>query len=778
MSVRPPAKPLPHVLALVRPTTRHLPIDLDHENVSELRKIARTWLERGHASLPRDALIAALRKAMEDDEAAARVLRTLSKDERAVVAVYCRYGGMADGELLRIDLLDRGVLEVVEKRYSEHYTSREWKQNPIKSLADRWILRIESARNDLYWSHSYLRSPDQPFPSYRLSDGIARQVEPAGPPRWSIPPAEATPDAITRRLPAEVALDLARVFAYVTARGSIKIRKDGSLAIPTLRAMEKAVPCDADRAFPLPEPHALFCELLRYGGALLFEGDSARADSAAATRLFTQPAVWQAHTWARGWLSARNWCDGIGMLEGHDLESGNRATSGRHVLAWALGCLARAGDHWYDLHTFIAGLHALQRNSNFATPFGKCAWDPQFPEAKTAQQADREAAQIARWYAQKGVWYANALMVSLVALGLVERGRLGRAASAPFAFHLTDLGRAVFGAPEVPLPTEQPGQRFLIVQPNFDVLAYLEQADASSAGFLGRIAESDSATGPIRTFRITQKSVYQAQESGLSQAQIAGFFEQHSQRPPPANVLKSIADWSGKRESLTLRSGVMLLGFASTTDRDAYLKDNPGTPCGERFVLAHDPGKKNLAIASPLVTNHLLARRRTWELDEQGHIRTNEPSDIVQTAYLQRIARPTLSGWQITAETIRQAAASGMKPALIHRWLEDHLAHPAPALIALAIDAWLGKEGSVELVDAILLHVPDERQFLAIQSSPRLKPFLLDSPGKHWLLVEPKNRRKLAALLQELGFRVGHELPSQRSTATGTGTGGKPDQGG
>jgi hypothetical protein len=575
-----------------------------------------------------------------------------------------------------------------------------------------------------------------------------------------------------------VALDLSRVFAYVSARGSIKLRKDGSLATPTLRAMEKAVPLDEDRAFLLPEPHALLCELLRYGGALLFEENTARADPAAATRQFTRPAVWQAQTWARGWLSARNWCDGMGSADSDDLnESENRAMTGRHVLAWALGGLARAGDHWYDLHTFISALHALQRNSNVSLPYGTVEWDPKFPEAKAAQKSDPAEARIAHWFTHKGAWYANALMVSLVALGLVERGRLGRAASAPHAFRLTDLGRAVFGAPEVPLPPEPPGQRFLIVQPNFDVLAYLDRADASSAGFLGRIAESDSATsGPIQTFRITKTSVYQAEESGLSQAQIHEFFEQHSQRPPPANVLQTIADWSVKRESLTVRWGVTLFGFASTTDRDAYLKDNPGTACGERFVLAHERGKKPLAVASPLVTNHLLGGRRTWELDEQGHIRTTEPSDIVQSAYLRRIARPTAMGWQVTAETIRQAAAAGMKPPLIHRWLEDHLAHPTPSLIAHAIDAWLGKGGAVELTDAILLHVPDEAQFHAIQSSRRLRPFLLDSPGKHWLLVEPKARKKLTASLQELGFRVGHELQPHGPTATGEG--GAPDQSG
>ena len=93
------------------------------------------------------------------------------------------------------------------------------------------------------------------------------------------------------------------------------------------------------------------------------------------------------------------------------------------------------------------------------------------------------------------------------------------------------------------MPPEQPGQRFLIVQPNFDVLAYLDQADASSAGFLGRIAEGDSATsGPIRTFRITQTSVYQAQESGLSLAQIVEFFEQHSRRAKAtSNICANVA---------------------------------------------------------------------------------------------------------------------------------------------------------------------------------------------------------------------------------------------
>jgi hypothetical protein len=82
-------------------------------------------------------------------------------------------------------------------------------------------------------------------------------------------------------------------------------------------------------------------------------------------------------------------------------------------------------------------------------------------------------------------------------------------------------------------------------------------------------------------------------------------------------------------------------------------------------------------------------------------------------------------------------------------------------LIALAIDAWAGKSRSRELADAILLHVPDEKQFQAIATSPRFRPFLLDRPGPHWLVVDRKSRKDLAALLEELGFSLSRQLTLQ-----------------
>jgi hypothetical protein len=748
------------------PSTRRIPANLENLNLGDLRKRWRYWLDDRQNTLPRESLVPRLRHALEDDAAAGRVLDSLSPVERTVAGVYRRYGGSVDGEVIRLDLMVRGLLEIVENRVSDFYTQKRWKHNPIAALVDRWVLLPEGPDPGYSYSYPsyYGQGPENPFPRYSLHAGIARLVMPAGPARWSVPPSAGIPETITRRSPAEVALDLSRVFAYLAGRGSVKARKDGSLAVPVLRAIQKAVPLDVGSDFRLPEPHVLCLELLRYLGMIREDWSEIVTDPAAAAQQLAKPGFWQVDSWARGWLSARHWFDGNGIPEGRSIEdSWGSVRTGREVLAWALGCLARAGDHWYELDTFLSRLHVLQGHHGFHLPYTQLVWDPKLAAAQDKEKQSGEARMQAWWFSKEGTWYANAVMVSLVALGLVERARLGRGAAAPLGFRLTELGRSVFGAPEIAPPLEPAERRCLVVQPNFDLVAYLDQADARTAGLLGRITESGSAhSGPIQTFRLTQTSVYQAEENGLSHAQIVEFLQQHSQRELPANVLRSLADWSGKRESLAVRSGVTVLGFPTTADRDAYLKGHPGTACGERFVLGPSPGKEKGGVQLPgsLTSNHLGDCRRTLELDEQGQLRATQPVDLIQGARMGRIGRSTVMGWQLTADSMRQAAAGGLKPGVVHRWLEDHLARPAPPLIAVAIDAWLrvGRSPSLELADAVLLHVPDGKQYQAIATSPRLSPFLLGRPGPGWLVVKKEARKELTSALERLGFTLIREL--------------------
>ena len=67
---------------------------------------------------------------MEDDKVADRVLAALPPQELAVAAVYRRYGGSVNGEVIRLDLMARGLLEIIEDRTP--YT-RSGSGNPTRS---------------------------------------------------------------------------------------------------------------------------------------------------------------------------------------------------------------------------------------------------------------------------------------------------------------------------------------------------------------------------------------------------------------------------------------------------------------------------------------------------------------------------------------------------------------------------------------------------------------------------------------------------------------------
>ena len=263
---------------LYEPTTLRIPPGLSGIDLNELRRKSRAWVGADLGRLPRDSLVAALRKALQDDEVAGRILGSLPPQELAVAAVYRRYGGSVDGEVIRLDLMSRGLLEIVEDR-TPYHTARKWKSDPVRALVDAWVLISEQPDLGYYFSPHYTYGPSHSFERYSLHAGMVRSIRPAGPPPWSLSPAEVDPQAatITGRSAAEVALDLSRVFAYLSGHGSVKVRKNGDLSTTVLRGMEKAVPLDAAAISGSPDPHGLFTNSCD-AGAVRVEAGMATVD--------------------------------------------------------------------------------------------------------------------------------------------------------------------------------------------------------------------------------------------------------------------------------------------------------------------------------------------------------------------------------------------------------------------------------------------------------------------------------------------------------------------
>jgi hypothetical protein len=347
--------------------------------------------------------------------------------------------------------------------------------------------------------------------------------------------------------------------------------------------------------------------------------------------------------------------------------------------------------------------------------------------------------------------YANAVMGTLVALGFVARGRT----AAGWCFRLTPLGRAVFGAPDVAVPPEPAGEPFLIVQPNFDVVGYLDRATAAAAAMLGALTEAGAANaGLVQTCKLTQQSVYQVQEGGVTLAEVTEFLRRHQRGELPANVLQTLATWSARREALVLTRSVTLLAFPTAAERDAYQAGHPGAACGERFLVVRED------VAPPaggLVIDHATGGRRTLTLDEGGWLHAAEPYDLLQRQRLRRIAAPVEERWRLSGDSVRRATAAG-DGASLWRWLDEMLREPMPILFIYAIGAWQGEPPDMAMAEAVLLHVPDGDAADALTESPRLRPFLQGRIGRRWLVVRREARDALAAVLAELGFAVGRDL--------------------
>lgn len=132
-----------------------------------------------------------------------------------------------------------------------------------------------------------------------------------------------------------------------------------------------------------------------------------------------------------------------------------------------------------------------------------------------------------------------------IMLGLVEGAYKGKSL---LAVKLTDIGGAVIAG----LPREEvSGQETFIVLPNFEVTVFSTEMDYYTLYKLMLITEPVK-TDVVSTFKITESSIFHAIELGYRENDIIDFLEKESSKPIPANVIRSIRDWTSQTTFATL----------------------------------------------------------------------------------------------------------------------------------------------------------------------------------------------------------------------------------
>lgn len=738
------------------------PAKFDLEHVGPSAKAvtaARFWAGKYKGSNAKAACVERIAAVWRDETRVRQALAALRPAEWGVLSVVKRFGGSISGTLLGPELASRGLLPVEDPNETVWARVHGSRSDPVLALCERLVL-LGASDDGNYYSYGSSYGSFRGYPDVALPSQLAPFVEPAAPLTWSPSTAVADgPEATAARATTQMLVDLEQTARALEARGGWKTNQGGGLPVAMRNRLAKLHPLAANDPFVPPDVAALDYFLLEALGVVERDRVDARLNRERADALFRQPPVVQASDWVRAWLSLRLWQDGIGAVPDRDSEANptrvepRRLRRGREVLAWALGRVAHSRcNDWLDLETFVLDLYAAAdgRRLSFYCYWGDRSWRPGFVSAagKEAITSGPERYR-AFWMEREGAWVANALLCTLVHLGVVERGEVGGAGSGRWCFRLTDVGRAVFGAPEVTFETAVRGDTCLTVQPNHEVLLYLDAADGEAVTTLGRMASRESAAGIVQTFKLTRDSIYGALEAGMTPAAIESFLSSRSRSGLPANVSQSLAEWSRKREALVVRSGVSVRSIRDGVERRGRAPER-------RLVLASSRAASEEATVLG-IDNESNAPRKEWKVDEHGVVSTDAPLSVVGKARLRRFARFTNGNWRVDADSVRAARVSGIDGDQVLAWLEAHATCELPPVLTMAIRNWASGRARASLGSVALLQVGDPRASEALRGSERLRPFVQGVLAPGCFVVTDEGREEVARLLRELGFSIDEE---------------------
>ncbi len=746
---------LAHVLSQSSPVK----VDLSRYRADELQRAARFWVGSAAASkFRKNESLKALTKALSDPSAGQRALTTMSKAQQQVVSIYSRYGPMVSGSLISAELHGRGLVKEPEPG---KYVSR--RADVLNDLREKFVLSSNGS-STYYGSWGF----DRRYPTLTLHPMLAAVAQPITPLPWKPSAICGEVQSDYQRSSAEAVLDLWRVASELLYMGSWKTNRGGALAKSSQNRLRKMVPLDEADTDPMspPHPQSLYYELLRGIGCLVPYGEPYDMLDDMLDDHVEQPAATQAWHWVRAWLHMSLWQDGIGVVPDRDPRHDSvriEPTSlhkARELLVWALCRVAHSGHDWLDLETFLKDLWQATAHDSISFYWGRYTWDPAFEMGRRRDSfPSGDERQLAYWLASPGTWAANAVMVTLVTLGLVQRGQSSEETARP-CFRLTDLGRAVFGAPEHTMASVDQESQFLTVQPNLDILAYLDRADASLVCTLARFtSHASSAGGQVRTFTLQREAVYDALESGLTLDQIESFLNRHSRTPVPDNVTRMLAEWSGKREALVLRTDVTL---ACNPTGVSVAK---GRAIGDGMTLLpkmSDSKAKKDYPKGALVDHRTVPQ--TWTATELGLLCDDDLNGVAQQR-LSDMADRGKTGWQLTPASIARARKHGVTVDQIIGWLHHHLSHDLPPVLELAIRNWTGRAqvfaGKVQLVQITDPHARD-----AILGSAVFEPLLAAHIPPDWFVVHDAKATEVKRLLKTLGFAIRDSYQAQSLEAS------------
>ena len=747
---------------------------LSNLNADKLKRLTRLWAGKDAYKMNKEAALAAVRKGFGDLHAIRAPAEDLSDFERAGLGLIKLRGGRTAyteelaGELLMLGLPFKGKTG----GYFGYLSAEDLHYCGVNALLDTGLLiRIDGRGQNV----------GRYYPSLAVfADArVLAAIEPLPPKALDIKPvAHGTAEFVRR--PGEALLHLVAFTQALSQVGGVALSAKGLRAKPAVAKLAKLLgwkeePADKSLTL-LPDAVEFYLSLFEAVGLL-------RADPASRMLTLQQPQVQaalaqpfaeQARQWAQAYRMMDQWVEYVPpqvyLYGDHALSGPSKFNTLRAALLLGLAALPDP-EAWYRVEDLSDAIY--ERIGPYFSLGYRGYFHPPYktpPEKVTVLRAQWEREQHDTWRKREQNWIARAITGPLFHLGLVQLAHApSKRTALPDLFRLTDAGRSatcgLFRPEEVhaALPSVQ-AERCWVVQPNFDVILYLESANPEQLSFIERVAERRQVGDATAVYRLTREATYRALESGVAAEELIGTLKDSSRHPLPDSIVRTLADWAARRERLSVYLNARILEFRSPAARDAALTAGQvqGTAVGERFVRVESLSRgfrpRGTIAYEPELPKCLV-------VSETGEIAIDQASrDVLIAGELAAYCEPTPANeyrWRVTRASIERAIERGWIAKEILSRLARRARHPLPPILACAIRAWSGGRtapGPLSVPTVPVLQVTDRDVAEAISESELFQPYLLGRLGVHTFLVKPDWATELIVTLGELGFAVGTDV--------------------
>ena len=706
---------------------------LESYNTDILRPLAAIW-GKTKATRKND-MIAEIKRGLADPRRVAEVVGKLSPMGQAALALMRTHAGRMQLNVLATSLVASG------------YPPRP----QIYETIDRRVLRDLQEEGLIIPDTSYATGYAYSYPPYVSSIVICdeRLLEHAGKLMavpFTIEEAPAPADVHVRR-PITVTLDMIAFLQAIENMNGIQLNKNGSVRVGDTRKLSRVLGwAESDQRFDgllFYNPIDAFIEafekmglLIELDGRLLVEG---------AEEFAQQPTPVQILNIINAFLNLRSWSERGVAWSGYAVEN---AGAMRNALLMALS-INKQSSAFLSVSSLSNAL--FERVARSFSLIGMTHPHYEYPHMNTADKQrtqERYDAQLrVGWQRSEEPWIQVVLSGWLYFLGMVE---IGLEKGVPSTVRLSELGSQVL-RPQAMQEQRAPNGPAWMVQPDFEVIVYLDNVAPMQLSFLERIAERVQIQSHMARYRLTRESVYQALERGVVLDDLLNSLTTGAGVALPQNVSATLRDWGAQRDKVTLYRFARLLELPSQMARDALLSNGiAGTPIGERYIRV---GEENITTRKAIKIDYTMPLPPALKATEDGHVTiVRHSTDILLKPMLDRWAEPQADGsWQFTSASVASVTKRGGASTLIHM-LDQRLTHDIPPMLAVTLRAWAGDRIKTSLGRISVLQFEDANVTEALRNSRRFGSYILGSIGSTTLLVKQSDLKKLRTLLAEVGI--------------------------